>query len=964
MEIVKEVQKIIDIHKNDKIVDYTINSLNNTVKISTLLKLCTYPSNGNTCNHKNFKMEYYYDLFLFIVNNIISIYKDELLSNSDKNMLDSLVCNTLLIKLSRLIKGHILLEKLRYYIKSFCDCNFTKEYLLESAKAGTFLNFNFWLSLTKENDIILLHPSLQEELFMVSIGNSDDRLYKYIINKILSTNKLFLQTKPNIIIKMIDILGQSIIPPKYILRRLKLLSSHISLIPYFNNMLTAFDHEKILVEIHKYYYYIPYTFKTLKQLVEKFEYLYLSKINQICMISIIKGILKTDEEKNTLDIVFSLDKNIVMPNKLSDKAISIILNNNNDIIRSIKWYIIPSILFNNELNRRILQIMTSQNMITKYMVNNDILITSNNIKMILFTKFYPAKSIKEISINFMLHKLRILAKLKKKNKIINHTVKMYNVLNEIKTFEPITNINVLKEGSQLFQLNKMKFSTVPPRHLLPQEISIYKNFMLREKADGILIYNLPIDIYPHQEHFNLYRVKAEYIEELDLYLIFDIDIPNTTIIERYNLLRSLHNYTKNNMFKTITNFTDFIDIMLEEQTNIKLFLKNESKHQIKWYPKFACSVNCIDTNLYRELIDNVILEKYKFPTNVYCCDGIIISPLNGDREIKIKPLSHMTIDITYKNNNFYDRNNNIVNNIQNRNKILLKNNCIYRCNPIHTNPNEDIIFEVSMYRYDKKNPNPAHVIDNIINILRYNWKNEILCLDTIYYGKQKNMILNKKLSNMIHHNTTILEKQLILLSPNINRNWLDLGCGSGKLVKLIKRYDPKYYVGLDSDINKLVSALKYHDMVQDNYIFNSCDLMKNWNAHTNLWYSMDKILDKKFDYIVANFSLMHFCCDMFWEQLNNIVHENTLFLFNLVRTNNNNFEWSESKSFLKVNNNITQYFFEWTHDNIMEEPYINHTMLQEYLKKYNWSIKSKYVSEENVSEGNIPYDWFIIMKNN
>ena len=91
--IVKEVQKIIDIHKNDKLVGYTINSLNNAVKISILSQLCTYPSNGNTYNHKNFKMEYYYDIFLFIVNNIISIYKDKKLSNSDQIMLDDLICN-------------------------------------------------------------------------------------------------------------------------------------------------------------------------------------------------------------------------------------------------------------------------------------------------------------------------------------------------------------------------------------------------------------------------------------------------------------------------------------------------------------------------------------------------------------------------------------------------------------------------------------------------------------------------------------------------------------------------------------------------------------------------------------------------------------------------------------------------------------------------------------------------------
>jgi len=159
-----------------------------------------------------------------------------------------------------------------------------------------------------------------------------------------------------------------------------------------------------------------------------------------------------------------------------------------------------------------------------------------------------------ISINFILHRLRILAKCKRKNKIINHNFNMFKVLNEIKSFEPKQNIKVLSKGSHNFQLNKQQFNLLPPRHLLPHELSLYKEFLLREKADGILISNLPIDIYPKQELFNLYQIKAEYIEDLDLYLVFDIDIPNTTIIERYNILRSLHNYTTNTCLNSICCF--------------------------------------------------------------------------------------------------------------------------------------------------------------------------------------------------------------------------------------------------------------------------------------------------------------------------------------------------------------------------------------------------------------------------
>ena len=45
----------------------------------------------------------------------------------------------------------------------------------------------------------------------------------------------------------------------------------------------------------------------------------------------------------------------------------------------------------------------------------------------------------------------------------------------------------------------------------------------------------------------------------------------------------------------------------------------------------------------------------------YDCDGIIIVPLNGNREIKVKPKSKMTIDLLYKSGNWLDRENNIYN---------------------------------------------------------------------------------------------------------------------------------------------------------------------------------------------------------------------------------------------------------------------------------------------------------------
>ena len=82
------------------------------------------------------------------------------------------------------------------------------------------------------------------------------------------------------------------------------------------------------------------------------------------------------------------------------------------------------------------------------------------------------------------------------------------------------NKHILKNGSIQYQYDKQKFTNLPPRHLLPGEIHNYNNYLLKEKADGILINNLPVDIFPYNQIIYKYQVKAEYIEDLDLYLFY------------------------------------------------------------------------------------------------------------------------------------------------------------------------------------------------------------------------------------------------------------------------------------------------------------------------------------------------------------------------------------------------------------------------------------------------------------
>jgi hypothetical protein len=71
--------------------------------------------------------------------------------------------------------------------------------------------------------------------------------------------------------------------------------------------------------------------------------------------------------------------------------------------------------------------------------------------------------------------------------------------------------------------------------------------------------------------------------------------------------------------------------------------------------------------------------------------------------------------------------------------------------------------------------------------------------------------------------------------------------------------------------------------------------------------------------------------------------------------------WEKHNSYLKVDNDITKYFFEWVHSIEKSEPYISIEILQAYLNKYNWKIIKKFEKTYNNSLGDI-YDWFIVMK--
>jgi SAM-dependent methyltransferase len=314
------------------------------------------------------------------------------------------------------------------------------------------------------------------------------------------------------------------------------------------------------------------------------------------------------------------------------------------------------------------------------------------------------------------------------------------------------------------------------------------------------------------------------------------------------------------------------------------------------------------------------------------------------------------VDLYLSNNRWLDRELNDWSIFITKSDKPKKENKIYRCYPeLDTLPN--LKFSVGEFRYDKKNSNPNHIVDNIINIIKHDWTKDLEILETFYYGNNKK-ISSRKLIEMINVQNDLLQQKISELEPSVNKNWLDLGCGKSKLIPIIKKFNPKKYLGVDADVKQLMRALKYHDENQNVYQFSPLNLANNWNESTFKWQSLNTNI--KYDYIIANFSIMHFFTEEFWSQLNEIVHEETKFLFNIVNVDSDT-KWQDSESFLEVINGVTNYKFEWTHDEVKTEPYIDQSKIKETLEKYSWKVLKDHKIDSKHSLINM-YKWFIIQK--
>ena len=880
----------------------------------------------------------------------------------------------LIKRLTKSNKGNYLLKRI-YKNEKFTNL-FQYDLIIDNfelaSKCGTLPNFIFWENLLKRGKINKV-CELSNKIFIEGLSNSDDRIFKYILK---NNNYYILDTKSK---KFYGDLSMSLfcnnIPNKYIMRRIKLLSNYFEISKNFNDIIYYITDVDIFVKLSKYYY-------TNEVVLTKFSNLISDCIfsNNLIQINKMYKILKKDKEKDHLTLNFVLNfckykHDDIDP--INSVNISNIITDDIEIISFYYFDILKYLEYEQsflelKLIKNIMNKFKKLNLVNKYLVFNYSRYKKINVKkkcscccnfhtIFNFIPYcgYITKVTEDnyllIQLNKIMFNLKIYIRKIKNIKSLRRKTYYYNLLKEVKTFKPNPNKKILRNGSRSFILSKQAFNFKPPYHLHFGEINKLDNILIREKADGVLVKRLPISTTPSNINIKNYRIKAEFIEDLDLYLIFDIEIPNMSIRDRYNFLRELHPLTKSRKLNMINDYEDLKLNIIEERELLNTFL-NQDYDCYRWYPKASWEVYNLTHNLKNNLIENVILERdsdFICNNKNYKNDGLILVPLNGLNEIKMKPKSLMTIDLLCQDKRWFDSDKNDWTNIIKSSDESF-DGFIVRCYPL-----KDGYYEPRDIRFDKKFPNNYKII--VTNIKFY--KNSWLCNSNkvVYYDKKNNMF-NQSWLKIIKRNEINFKRMIFNMIPLENTNWLDLGCGKGKLLNIIKKLNPKSYLGLDCDLNVILSCIhRFSNDINFKLLFNvnfvNTDLNNDWNEGCNNWYKIN--YDIKMDYIVSNFSLMYFCTDNLWENINKISKKGTKMLFNLVNENSEK-RIDFNGSYLYKDHNKIKYYFTHIHTIEKEEEYICENKINRFLDKYEWSIKEKFTPNSDFESY---YSWYIIEKN-
>lgn len=849
----------------------------------------------------DFKYTKYYNFFDFMTSFIIDFYninvKKQKLPfddfNGKKYNFYKIFLKNLINMLNISNKGQHFLSKLLINLEDTKVHFNNPQVFIPISCSGTLMTYLFAKKcyMSQSNEKICNTQILEH--FCNSLANTDSRLYKYFLKdpEIVTLIRKKIESDYSYMRKCLRRTGNiSVTSQKYFLKRIKNLNDTFNIVPYYEHFIDIFDSNNFFL-LTPYYITKEYIVNMIKNEIDYFgNYFYEQQEgpeNFIPKDLFFKRLQKFNDKEVVDSLQFLLNDKFDADSKVPAKFISNIA----------KYFG-----------------LTKKNLSNKFLIK---FIKSN-------FSGNPLK-VENISLNY----ITILDCIQ--NDDVKHLYTIRHFLEKIFNIQKMSNYYVKKFTQKKEKV--FEFNTIPPKHFLEKysnSQNIKGNLIIRPKADGTLISSINKNVKP-LSILSKYILKAEYIEEKDLYLVFDINLPGKTPLERYEYIRKLHPYTKNNYepYK-INSLDDITKFNLIEDKILEKFLSTESG--TKWYPKASFVGKLTEENI--SLLTDVSSKSEHLHTKLYPNDGFVI--LTNNEALKIKPLDYMTIDITFNSSDrtWRDREGNNMSFYMKSNSQLSKTN-IWRCYPVFGG--KRLLFENREIRYDKRRANPNCVIVDIINYLnnklysKYYQQHKTPSKDNLQIIKRQNSRFNSIIKQVYRPNKT----------------WLDLGCGKGKLLHQLQ--DIIIYFGLDND-NSIISNNIQKFRKNKRAIFKTVDVNEDILG--------DILPPLKFDYIVMNHSINHFYGKNLVDYINKSTKTGTYLIFNSINERLENSIVKINDGYIRNDGERTKYLFPWAHNVEVSEKY---TKLSEILNSFS-TFRVIEKKEFNDTKFESVYTWLILQK--
>ena len=912
-------------------------------------------------------------------NNLETILFSSVIRFHCKDILKDIIDCKGLIEVRNILKTNFLLEDLFRYGQ------YSVLQYLDTLDNDTFLNSII-------NDSWYFHTYLEKALY-----NYDDRLTKYLLKKHIPDILIFNE---------IDFLKKNTISCNTKIRKLKILMKHINL-----------DKTKI-IEYSIHYSQNKLIFWLISKLFNnklKDTEIGIKIINKLILSDNLNDIKKL---LNNLDDSFNywyfllpiIEYNIEIPHlnfiiqhifhkldfikKYPDVELNII-----NKLKYFKYSEEDSVKFYDKL----LKIIKSSGMNLNFGYNLTPNITTNNklFKIgILNGMSYPNffRSFNNIYYFYRLEEngLKPYLSLYKLIKSLEFRKKYHSKKTHKKIFRDTTisidsrppniNIPVLAKGGQLYYNDLEEFNHlinedekfINPKHITPFEMLelVKEKILITPKIDGVTKKNIDKDsIFPEfPNEMEYHNIDAEYIKELDMYLVFGVrnnESITNCIYNDYINLKNIHPFTKKDSDTIITSSNHEIlkKKLIDEYINIIKFYK-KNKGKTLWYPKKFWLI--FDTDIILDVITNLELVQKNIDEsmendiminyinkNLIKTDGFILNKLNNKTDFyKLKPQKDMTIDLLY-NGNWIDKENNVYN--INSSKINdygiynygiydygIYDYGIYRC--IYQN-NQWYAMD---FRPEKKYPNPKIVVDIVNNFHRNPWNVEELkkYVKPVYYQEFKN---SNKLKNI-----NLDKRTWFNLYIKQNYKILDIGCG--QLINQLWNNNSLVIDGIDNDLGTFTKFNKLNltnkrVFIQDftkKWDFNDDCIKKeiNTKCYDTKCYDTKCYDTKCYDIILLNMSI-HNCfrekdgIENLMFEINRKSDKNTKIMVSFIDkdtifNNNNIIEFSDKGFIKKLDDSTIIYYFPWRHNKIIKEPILSKKDIISMFKSFNWNNYEEY----------------------